>query len=236
MDIRRRSGSLGAVGRDSSRGSSVESRRSSASSRERSRDAVRALLSAARSRAHSDDDKRASDRWVLRAKAFAVTLLRPDVALEVGRLLEHDPADLNVSRHALSNGISRWTLRRRLAHTGVCPKQLVALARIFAVLGSFSPRGAGTRGGGRLTERTLLRGERRTVREWLGHTTASLANLWAAGGLLAVHDTISRRFPALVVATDPRDSKAARQPPPRRSRVRLDRAENRWCILEPRKA
>lgn len=142
----------------------------------------------------SNGPAEADNAWSVCAHAYAVSLLKPSVANEVGRLIRHPPCDLNVNRVAIHRGCSRWTLlRQSREETGACPKQLIALARILSVLGALRP----TRSSRRL--RPLHRAERRAVQVWLGLRSRQFAHLVRSAGLPAVKDLLSVRFANLVL-------------------------------------
>lgn len=201
--------------------------------RQCSLDLVQESTSADSGRALSVAGTRAVPAEVLRAQAHARALLSPAAVLEVDKLLRHDANDLNVSRVAVREGCSRWTLQRRMVHTGGCPKQLVALARILSVLGSFEQLGQCTPGSGRWTTRPLTRSERRAVRKWLGHSVESFAKLWHDGGLPAVWRIFSSRFSSRLLARE-EPMQAYREAPPRLREARLTRelaGSRRWARI-----
>lgn len=134
---------------------------------------------------------------------LAASVFQRSVAVEVARLVYHDTRDLNVGRVAFSRGVSRWTLQRTLrASTGLCAKQLVALARLVTVLGCVRSSGYGRDCSRARTHRPLSRAERRAVRELLGMNMATLVGMLREEGVVGIRRMLRERYGTAVVAPD----------------------------------
>lgn len=134
------------------------------------------------------------------AVALAETYLRPALARAVIPFIVHEPQDLNVSRVACARGVSRWTLQRRArASTGLCAKQLVALAQLVTAMACLRQRAATGDDPAFRTGRPLSRRERRVVRSLLGTPPAALRRVLETDGTRGVERLLIERLGQSVV-------------------------------------
>lgn len=138
------------------------------------------------------------------ARTLVLELLRSDIAALVAPLLSHSPLDLNVSRIACAQHISRWTLQRRVrSKTGCRAKELVELVMLFDGLASLLRRIARGVAPDTHSGRALTRGERRVMNALLHMPPTEVSDVIRSAGATGLVTLVRSRLDQRLVRTAP---------------------------------